>query len=42
MIIAKEYSPGVFDRILIKALYDLIETNDGQGPLYSVRLIKVG
>lgn len=41
LIIAKEYSPGVLDRILIKALYDLIETSDGRGPLYSVRLIKV-
>jgi hypothetical protein len=41
-LIVKESSPGVIDRILIKALYELIETADSGGlPLYSVRLIKV-
>jgi hypothetical protein len=42
VIVAKEYSPGVIDRILMRGLYDLVETRDGGGALYSVRLIKVG
>jgi hypothetical protein len=40
LIVAREYRPGVFDKILVKALYELIETRDSLGPLYSVRLIQ--
>jgi len=42
LLIVKEHSPGVIERILIKGLYDLVETRDGTGARYSVRLIRVG
>jgi len=42
LLIVREQSPGIIERILIKGLYDLIETRDGTGARYGVRLIRVG
>lgn len=41
-LFVRESSPGVIDRVFVKALAELVETPDSGGrPLFSVRLIKV-